>query len=411
MYVFFFPWARLGFTAFRIANAMVGSTVPCLIFLLSVKFRTNPYLAAVFALIACIHGQLIDYSIIGFPDMLATAMLLCGYLAYFSDRVLLATILLCLTVLTKEAFGMFLLPLVVDGGFRYQAHRSRLAIAPIAGLLVVVATSLISVRLLHGRPQGWSTNGIYEGFFSGFLFSYWYIPFGIVLLLHKEFQVLAVAVAAPLFFLIWGYALKKGVDQWYTIGPLAVALFVTSVSVQRAIEELQSITKVSGAELTSRFLNLRNLVAGLVSAMVLATLIMPPSDSGLKNIANIKTLSQMFTFAPESQAVTTQAVTKRLRKLKPESLLVMDTFWGYSFYPFGFLTSRVGKAFSKNTDNANEDIQLVEVLNRYDTIVWGENRTSQAKRIRNLLAHCVKYQDSQFSLYRQSRKCLANITK
>ena len=167
--------------------------------------------------------------------MLATALLLCGLLAYFNST-RWATLLFCLSVLTKEAFAMFLVPLLVDGTIRMCKTREKLVLAPMLGLVVVAITNGFEVYILRGPPQGWSSNRIGNHFYSGFFWSYWFIPFALLLLLYKKFRILAVSLGAPAFFYVWGHVMKKGVNTWYIIGPFSVALFAVTVAVQRAME-------------------------------------------------------------------------------------------------------------------------------------------------------------------------------
>ena len=240
LYLFFFPWAQLGFIPFRLVNILVGCTVPCLIFALSTRMRVNAYLAMCFALLASLHPQLIFHSVVAFPDMLATALLLGGLLAYFSDSTRWATLLFCLSVLTKEAFAMFLVPLLVDGSIRMCKAREKLVIAPMVGLAVVAITNGFEVYVLHGALQGWSSRRIEDDFYWAFFWSYWFIPFALLLLLYKEYRVFAISLGAPAFFYVWDHVMKKGADAWYVIGPFSVALFAVTVAVQRAVDTLKT---------------------------------------------------------------------------------------------------------------------------------------------------------------------------
>ncbi len=48
---------------------------------------------------------------------------------------------------------------------------------------------------LHGPPQGWASNTIGDDFYWAFFWSYWFIPFALLLLLHKEYRVFAISSA------------------------------------------------------------------------------------------------------------------------------------------------------------------------------------------------------------------------
>jgi hypothetical protein len=409
MYLFFFPWARLSFTAFRLANIVVGAMVPGLVFLLGVKFRANHYLAAAVALIACLHGVLIEYSVKVFPDTLASALMLCGYLAYFSRRARTATVLLVLMALTKEAYALFLVPLVFDSAVRWIRHGNWLIVAPIAGFLAVFITNGCAMFLLHAPMQGWSRNPMGERFMSDFLWTYWCIPFGVILLVELRWQVLGIALAAPLFYTLWGHVLGRGVEQWYTIGPLCVALVAAAVAMQSAANFFQAAdigTRPGG----SKWAPVKIFLGRISAAMLVAILIMTPAESGWRDLAKLDTLIDAVTKVPKLERVKTWSAVKVFEKLKPRSLIVVDTFWAYSYYPYGFLTSRVGGAYSHETNDPSEDAQLADVLSHYEAIFWDGNVTKQAKRIRTLLKPCLMYQEAQVAIYWHSQKCLTSLT-
>ena len=150
LYLFFFPWAHMGFTAFRCANIVVGSSIPCLMFLLCKKLRVNSFLAIAAAAVVSFHPTCVVFSTQVFPDTLATALVLLGYLGHFTRRVWVWTLLFCLMVLTKEAFAMFLLPLLVVDGLAFLRHGSRKVLAPVLALVAVAITNSISTL----RPRG-----------------------------------------------------------------------------------------------------------------------------------------------------------------------------------------------------------------------------------------------------------------
>jgi hypothetical protein len=393
-----------------LANIVVGSVVPGLVFLLSVKFRANHYLAAAVALIACLHGTLIEYSVKVFPDTLASALMLCGYLAYFSRRARTATVLLVLMVLAKEAYALFLVPLVFDGAVRWIRRGNWLIVAPIAAFLAVFMTNGYAVFLLHAPMQGWSKNAMGERFMSQFLWTYWCIPFGLLLLLEQKWQVLGVALAAPLFYTVWGHVLRRGVEQWYIIGPLCVALVAAAVAMQSAANFFQA-ADFRASPGGSRWTPVKVFLGRISAAMLVAILIMPPAESGWRDLAKLDTLIDAVTSVPKLERVKTWNTINVLEKLKPRSLIVVDTFWAYSYYPYGFLTSRVGGVYSHETNDPSEDAQFADVLNHYEAIFWDGNVTKQAKRIRTLLKPCLMYQEAQVAIYWHSQKCLTNPTK
>jgi len=264
--------------------------------------------------------------------------------------------------------------------------------------------------LLHAPMQGWSKNAMGEHFLPQFLWTYWCIPFGLLLLLERRWQVLGVALAAPLFYTVWGRVLGRGVEQWYIIGPLCVALVAAAVAMQSAANFFQATdigTKPGGF----KWAPVKTFLGRISATTLVAMLIMPPPESGWRDLAKLDTLIDAVSNVPKLEPVRMWGVINVLNKLKPQSLIVVDTFWAYSFYPFGFLTRHVGGAYSHETNDPKEDAQLADVLSHYDAIFWDGNVTKQAKRIRTLLKPCLIHQEAQISVYRHSQTCLASLTK
>jgi hypothetical protein len=258
--------------------------------------------------------------------------------------------------------------------------------------------------------QGWSKSAMGERFLSQFLWTYSFVPFGLLLLLERKWQVMGVAAAAPLFYTVWGHVLGRGVEQWYIIGPLCVALVAATVAMQSAANFFQAAdigTRPGG----SKWAPVKIYLGRISAAMLVAILIMPPPESGWRELAKLDTLIDAVSNVPKLEPVETWSSIKALEKLKPRSLIVVDTFWAYAFYPFGFLTNHVGGAYSHETDDPSEDARLADALSHYDAIFWDSNATKQAKRIRTLLKPCLIYQEAAVSIYSHSQKCLASLTK
>jgi|GEM_PF-3286154 len=408
MYVFYFPWAQLGFTAYRVVSILVGCTVPCLLLVLSVRMRANPYLAACFALVASLHPQFILFSVVGFPDMLATALLFCGLLAYHANSVRWATLFFCVTVLAKESFAMFLVTLLVDGVVALRRNGQKLVLAPLAGLLAVAITNGFEVYVLHGPPQGWSNNGINSDFYAGFLCSFWFIPFGLLLLLYKEYRVLAIGLGAPAFFYVWGNVLKKGVDSWYIIGPLAVALLVATVVVQRAVETLRSCHSTPGSDLRVH-LPWLGPSKSLLSAAVFLVLLWAPANTGWRQVDLEKSLAALG--EPWSRPGTIALAADALGKMRPSHLLVMDAFWGFSYYPFGLLASKhVSSMCTEENDNCRpNESRLREALLRHTEIIWANKNLKWARTLRPLLKDCQVFRNSEFTIYKLNGACRKHL--
>lgn len=406
MYLFFFPWAHLGLTAFRLVNIVVGSTIPCWVLLICTRSRVSPYVALPFAVITCLHRGLIEYSARVFPDTLALALVLLGCLFYLSRRMGLAGAALTLAALTKEAYAVFLLPLTLDGALAYWRTRSWRFLAPLAGFTAAVSTNAFSVFVLHARPQGWSQNALYDGFFSGFLWTYWFIPVGLLLIAGTQWLLLALSLTGPLFYIGWAVLLKRGVEGWYIIGPLCFALIATAVAFQTAITAFFDPTP-PGATRTSSFNRSMTFIRGACGAGLLAIVLMQPASSGWRDIAKFESIGDAAKAHLSLSPVRSLPVVERLMELRPSSVYALDTFWGYSFYPLSFVTSYVEKFYTSANASIASDQQIIDTIARHEAVVWGPVHTAQAKRIYARIQACQVYSDEMHRLIANPRRCLA----
>jgi hypothetical protein len=410
MYLFFWPWANLGMTAFRLANIVVGSLTPCLVYALSVQFRVKPALAAVVALAFSVHPIAVMFSAKGFPDNLATALILGGYLAYFANRVAVATVMLLLTVLTKEAFAMFLLPLLIDGAWHYARVRSRLMVAPLTGVAAVVATSGIAILGFGGRLQGWSHGQPGIEFFSAFLASPWFIPLYALLLLQGRIRVLLIGLAAPLFFVVWGFVLHRGVERWYICGPFAVALVALSVALQCGLEYMFG---AGASPERSRWEWLRIIAAKACSVALLANIVVLPEQAGWRSELDLVKLAELLEPGPLPSADDAEQTAIHIRKLGANDLLVMDAFWAFAYYPFGMAAKHIGMRYSADTADRAARAELRTALQRHDFVVTGDpdKRIPAALAFREAFESCRVYARGRFVLYEVRASCLRNLER
>lgn len=410
MYVFFWPWANLGMTAFRMANTIVGAIAPCLVYALAVQLRVKPALAGIVAFAASVHPVVVTFSAKGFPDNLATTLLFCGYLAYFAKRAVAATVMLLLTVLAKEAFVMFLLPLLVDGAWQFYESRSRLVVAPVTGAVAVLATSLISILAFKGRLQGWSHGQPDLNFFKAFLASPWFIPLYLLLLLEGRIRVLLIALAAPLFFLFWGFWLNRGVERWYICGPFATALVALSVALQCSFER---IVGACGPTPPSRFERLRAFCAKACSVALVGTIVVLPEQAGWRGELDLVRLEQLLAPGPAPTSDDAEQTALEVRRRNVENLLVMDAFWAFAYYPFGMSAKHVGMRYSDGSTDDNSRTAMRAELERYDYVLTGDpdKQTAQAKLFRDSFERCRVYTRGKLILYQVKPQCLRNLER
>jgi hypothetical protein len=411
MYLFFYPWANIGFITFRCTNIVLGALVPCLVYLLSTRFRVNSYLASAVAAIISFHPVCVFFSTIVFPDTLATVLILSSYLAFFSRKLKTATLLFCVTVLTKEAFAMFLIPILAIGAVEFLRKRSWSILSPIAAVCTVACTNGASLYLLGGRLQGWSTAQADPNFFAQFLASPWFLSFLAVLIFHKEFEAFAISLGAPLFFAVWSGVLHKGVDGWYILGPLPVALVSTSVALMRTFEVLSrfGIDSRRSHHIWKNFTTVCSRCAAAVCLFALAT---SPDTSGWQSLRSERTFEMLSRPRPLPKSGTIEQVVTFLKSHdRPKTLLAIDLFWAFAFYPLGRTAERVDKWYPNGSNDERETSILAQMLSEHDCVIWGKYQSVQAVRFETAILPCLVFKNDDYKVYRITSKCQPSLAK
>jgi hypothetical protein len=407
MYLFFWPWANLGMTSFRLANIIVGAGVPCLLYALIIRFRVRPGLAAIVALTASVHPVLVSFSGRCFPDNLATALVLSGYLAYFCDRAALATATLLLTVLSKEAYAMFLLPLAADGAYRLIKTRSHIVLAPLLGFGAVVITTVLSIYVFDGRLQGWGSGKPDAAFFKGFLASGWFIPLYVLLLLEGQINALLIGLAAPTFFIVWGHVLHRGVEVWYLYGPFCMALVALAVGLQTAIGSVA--VPIEHGPAVSRFAWLRRTISQSCALALVATIVVLPEQAGWRSWLDLVRIDQLLDAGPRASADPVEQMATYVRHQRPKELLIMDSFWAYAYYPFGTTADHIWKYYSTDNSDTGSKNQFGALIRKHDYVLTGDptNTSAQARAFHSAFRSCELNTIGKFTLYAVAPDCLA----
>ena len=95
-----------------------------------------------------------------------------------------------------------------------------------------------------------------------------------------------------------------------------------------------------------------------------------------------------------------------LKKMKPQNLLVMDAFWGCSYYPFGLLAHHVDSMCTEdNYHCVTNESQLRHALARHTDIIWANKNFKPRANSKNLLKGCSVYQNPEFTIYRLNGAC------
>lgn len=411
MYVFNHPWANLGFFTFRAVNICIGSMVPVFMFFLSRRFGAGSMISAAVAVLAALHPDLVAIASVGFPDTQATALVLASYLLFFSNRLKWSALALTLAVLTKEAYAMFALGLLAIGMVKFLRGQRRPIVVPIVAMVTVVLSNGIAIVVFHGSPQGWSPNALNGEFLEKILFTAWFAPFLLVLRVHRKYALIALGLGPPFFFLVWGYVFHRGVEWWYTTGPITVALIVVAVALQHSISNLARLI-VEPAWMRESVYDVPVFVAVSASALCLYTVVAAPRGSGWPRLSARSILTPIVQPAPQENSGATFAVVSFLEEQDHiESLVLIDTFWAYPYFPFGSLAEKVQYLNLGGQQVQNAFQRLQRTSDGPPLVVWQTPVREEFRRFQRPLASCEVFKNHGYRVYRMSRQCLRTLAE
>ncbi len=289
-------------STFRVINIVVGSLIPCLIYTILSTYSIRERYRVLGASLPVFYTVFVRYSTVVFLDMLCAFFFLIAVYFYRRERWRLTDLFFGLSILTKEVaiFGV-----AAFIGYLIVKRRSIRFIFFPATIAAGVAVMFILISL-----GGWGNlwNGAAHGVFEEpFLFAIApvFLPLLGVLIYRKYYVESLFFAVYPLVFLMY-----QVTADWYSVLPLSFNI----VSIMVALNELHSLHLRKRTYIKYAFLGF------FVSAIVFSSF-------------NQAVATQYFIgYRPRQLRETTQFLAKNCKGRKAA---VIDSFWGYSLYPFG----------------------------------------------------------------------------
>ena len=153
------------------------------------------------------------------------------------------------------------------------------------------------------------------------------------------------------------------------------------------------------------------MIGAIASACCFFTLFTQPKDSGWRTLqfdATLDTLSQTRP-APQSGQIESVMAFMEAAKIKPKTLLAVDLFWAFSFYPLASHANRVDRIFTSEHDDAAKTALLAKSVSRSEYVLWGKPDTTQAKKFEKPLGSCLIFKNSGYNLFRVRDQCRASL--
>ena len=412
LYVFYWPWAQLGFTTFRAVNIVISAATVSVTALVCQSLRLGRLASFVACLLVATHQMSLCYATRVFPDTPATFFALLAVWAFVAERPR-ATFLLCVAAtLTKEAFALIplaLLALSIELGGPWQLRLRRpMAYWVAASLLPLALLTLVSIFLLGGRLQGWS-NLPPDGRFLGIMgFGWDFAALYLALAVLGYWRVLVLALANPLFYLAWWHILGRGVNEWYVVG----AIPMTAMAVAAALDGFGRAARLARTSLVGR---VRAIVAGALLGTFAAQPLLAVPDTPWAHLL-VSLQLEWYRHPKETDWSALPPIVARLHEAPPSELLLVDCFWAHSFYPFGLVAEHVEivrAVPAGTTEPQHRDHDIIPELTpdrlearaaRADAVVILEYPANRP--LRDRLARCRVASSGVYHLYREPARCL-----
>ncbi|HEX4353959.1 MAG TPA: hypothetical protein VHZ95_13615, partial [Polyangiales bacterium] len=224
-YAIFHFGSAFGLLGFRLLGTWIGAMVPLLAYGSARALGASRRAAAVALLCLCLHRFHLQYSALGFPDLLASAFALAACHAAVRRRAVATLLLSFASVASKESFVF--VPFIATL-LRWDPNERRRpdAMAWLTCLLptaYVAIVSAISLRVPGLRMQGWSQTTFTLRHARAMLVGPELWPLIGWLAYRRAWRALALWLALPAFYLLWNVVLGRGMAPWYAIGPSSLA--------------------------------------------------------------------------------------------------------------------------------------------------------------------------------------------
>ncbi|HEX2066131.1 MAG TPA: hypothetical protein VHI93_04890, partial [Candidatus Thermoplasmatota archaeon] len=207
-----------------------------------------------------------------------------------------------------------------------------------AGLLAPLPLAF-GVLVLGGAPPGWSSSRATLGLVDGFFVSAWLLPAVLLGLRWPRTRRLSLwALALPLFYAAYGFALRRGVEAWYLVLPQVLAVAAAALALEEGVRRAATPARRRAGQAVAVAL------CGLLAAAAVL-----PGDAGPRGVA--LPLGGGWMSLPDLRADAQrphplEAPLAALPLGRSTDVLVIDVDWFYAFYPFAEIANSTGWAFT-----------------------------------------------------------------
>lgn len=312
-YLVFHPAALGGFALFRGFACGVGALVVAAVYVLARDLGAARLGAAFAACVLSIQRSVVAYGAHGFPDVLASLFGVLAIWAAATRRAGWMSLFALSCVLCKESFVA--LPLIA--AFVHARSQGRCSVW--TWLTVGPSTTYVAVV----TTLGWATPGVaMQGWdHTGFAWKHaramgvgpelW--PLLGWLAWRKQWDLLAIWLGLPAFYLAWSFGLGRGLSPWYVIGPATLSVLALALSWQPVIALLAA--------------RLRPAVGACLGAALLMLCMLPMAWRGcLRTAQRVLALHHGLPHVEAAPEVVAQ-----LRRVGAERVLLVNCFWSFGY--------------------------------------------------------------------------------
>lgn len=234
------PFASLGFDAYRATHIAIASLVPVLGVWLLCSLGTSRLAAVLAGIVLAIHPILLPWGVLVLPDSMMVAFVLGAMLAAHHGRApLMAGLLVWASWIKEVAFvaslSMLALALWRDADGRRSSvrplHIGRFArwlapTVPLAFLPLWISLQVPGVLFPGFRPGG-DEALMYEALWGCIYLA----PLPVIALFFSKTRRLALlCMAWPAFFLLYHYGRDKAIEGWYIVAPVTMTILAAAAA-------------------------------------------------------------------------------------------------------------------------------------------------------------------------------------
>jgi len=336
---------------FRLANIVVGSFIPILVYILLKEYKLNKWLVLSGTILAVVNPILVRYSAFVFTDTLGTVFTLLMFLFFKKGNYPLSAIWLCLATLTKEYYAIaglaiLLIVLIEDKTITKRSISYALALLPITILYV------INMGLLGMSAPGWDSSGITIWAFNYALLSLIFVPLYPLLLRFGRWPEFIMLCAYPAFYIVWHWGEGSGIDNWFHLFPASISIVCLCLILSDMAQHTQQTV---GRFKKSSVLAISAILFITCQSLVL-TLLFEVEDYGNDATVLADYVGQHY---------------------DNPNLMLVDCFWNYPNYPF----HEVANASNAYTGNDTPS-QIAESSQYFELVLIAKRDSRNNKELR-----------------------------